>query len=94
MNRTKSGRSGAGERADWIKAARLAVAGELVLAGGLDVGNVADAIAAVRPFGIDVSSGVESTRGVKEAALIRNFVNAARAAHARVASSSLGVMQQ
>jgi len=90
----ESGRSGAGERADWIKAARFAVAGELVLAGGLDAGNVADAIAAVRPFGIDVSSGVESMRGVKEAALIRNFVNAARAAHARVASSSLGVMQQ
>jgi phosphoribosylanthranilate isomerase len=36
-----------------------------------------------------VSSGVESTRGVKDAVLIRNFVNAARAAHARVASSSL-----
>jgi phosphoribosylanthranilate isomerase len=90
----ESGRSGAGERADWNEAARLAAAGELVLAGGLDAGNVADAIAAVRPFGIDVSSGVESTRGVKDAALIRNFVNAARAAHARVASSSLGVMQQ
>lgn len=90
----ESGRSGAGERADWSEAARLAEAGELVLAGGLDAGNVADAIAAVRPFGIDVSSGVESTRGVKDAALIRNFVNAARAAHARAASPSLGVMQQ
>jgi phosphoribosylanthranilate isomerase len=90
----ESGRSGAGERADWNEAALLADAGELVLAGGLDAENIADAIAAVRPFGIDVSSGVESTRGVKDAALIRNFVNAARAAHARVASQTLGVMQQ
>jgi phosphoribosylanthranilate isomerase len=90
----ESGRSGAGERADWSEAARLAAAGELVLAGGLDAGNIADAIAAVRPFGIDVSSGVESTRGVKNAALIRNFVNAARAAHARIAPQTLGVMQQ
>jgi phosphoribosylanthranilate isomerase len=90
----ESGRSGTGERADWNAAARLAAAGELVLAGGLNVGNVADAVATVRPFGIDVSSGVESTRGVKDAALIRNFVNAARAAHARVATSSLGVIEQ
>jgi phosphoribosylanthranilate isomerase len=82
----ESGRSGAGERADWKAAARLAIAGELVLAGGLDAENVADAVATVRPFGIDVSSGVESSRGVKEAALIRNFVSVARAAHARVAS--------
>jgi phosphoribosylanthranilate isomerase len=90
----ESGRSGAGERADWSEAAQLATAGELVLAGGLAAANVADAIAAVRPFGIDVSSGVESTRGVKDAVLIRNFVNAARAAHARVAPQSLGEMQQ
>jgi phosphoribosylanthranilate isomerase len=85
----ESGRSGAGERADWDAAARLNAARELVLAGGLDAGNVATAIAAVRPFGIDVSSGVESSRGVKDAALIRNFVNVARAAHARSASPSL-----
>ncbi|MGB7905224.1 MAG: phosphoribosylanthranilate isomerase [Steroidobacteraceae bacterium] len=90
----ESGRSGAGERADWNQAAGLAAAGELVLAGGLDASNVAEAIAVVRPFGIDVSSGVESTRGVKDAVLIRNFVNAARAAQARAASQSLGVMQQ
>jgi phosphoribosylanthranilate isomerase len=90
----ESGRSGAGERADWNAAARLNAAGELVLAGGLDATNVADAIAAVRPFGIDVSSGVESTRGVKDATLIWNFVSVARASHARAASPALAVMQQ
>lgn len=81
--------SGAGQLANWSQAARLARAGELVLAGGLHAGNVADAIAAVRPFGIDVSSGVESTRGVKDVALIHEFVHAARAQQARLASSSL-----
>jgi phosphoribosylanthranilate isomerase len=90
----ESGCSGAGERADWNAAARLNAAGELVLAGGLDASNVAAAVAVVRPFGIDVSSGVESTRGVKDAALIRNFVNAARASHAAAAPPSLGVMQK
>ena len=81
----ESGRSGAGERADWGEAARLATAGEIVLAGGLDAGNVAAAIAAVRPFGIDVSSGVESMRGIKDAALIRRFCEAVREADSRLA---------
>jgi phosphoribosylanthranilate isomerase len=72
--------SGRGEAADWTEAARLARRAELVLAGGLGPGNVAAAIAAVRPFGVDVSSGVESAPGVKDAALIREFVAAARAA--------------
>lgn len=85
----ESGRSGTGERADWNQVSRIARQCEVVLAGGLDAGNVGDAIAAVRPFGIDVSSGVEAVRGVKDAALIMNFVNAARAQHARLASSSL-----
>lgn len=83
----ESGRSGTGERADWAKVRRLTRLFEVVLAGGLDAANVSDAIAQVRPYGIDVSSGVESSRGVKDAALIRNFVNAARAQHARLASS-------
>jgi phosphoribosylanthranilate isomerase len=85
----ESGRSGSGERADWNQVSRIARQCEVVLAGGLDAGNVGDAIAAVRPFGIDVSSGVEASRGVKDATLIMNFVNAARAQHARLASSSL-----
>jgi phosphoribosylanthranilate isomerase len=84
----ESGRSGAGEVADWQAAARWSVRGELILAGGLDADSVGAAIAAVRPFGVDVSSGVEASRGVKDAVKIRNFVNAARAAHAQPASSS------
>ena len=59
--------SGQGRRADWRAAAMLARRSELILGGGLDAGNVAAAIAAVRPFGVDVSSGVESAPGVKDA---------------------------
>jgi hypothetical protein len=76
----ESTRSGAGERADWAEARRLAVSTEVVLAGGLDAGNVGEAVGAVGPFGVDVSSGVESSRGVKDAARIREFIRAARAA--------------
>jgi phosphoribosylanthranilate isomerase len=85
----ESARSGAGEVADWRAAALLASHGELVLAGGLTTANVGEAIAVVRPFGIDVSSGVESSRGVKDARMILEFVSAARAAHRRLASSAM-----
>ena len=90
----ESAQSGAGEQADWTVAAALAREGELVLAGGLDAGNVGNAVVAVRPFGVDVSSGVERSRGVKDVALIREFVYAARAAEARLASSAQGVDQR
>jgi phosphoribosylanthranilate isomerase len=72
--------SGRGERADWALAARLALRTRVVLAGGLDAGNVAAAIRRVRPFGVDVSSGVESAPGVKDPARIHAFVAAVRAA--------------
>jgi phosphoribosylanthranilate isomerase len=75
----ESSRSGAGECADWSAAADLARRTQLVLAGGLHVANVAEAIATVRPFGVDVSSGVERERGVKDATLIREFIRTARA---------------
>lgn len=71
-------RSGAGTVADWDAARALARRTELVLAGGLDPQIVSAAIACVLPFGIDVSSGVESGPGIKDPQLIRAFVAAAR----------------
>lgn len=71
--------SGTGERCDWDGAAQIARRTQLVLAGGLDAGNVAAAIATVQPFGVDVSSGVEQRPGVKSAAKIAAFAAAARA---------------
>jgi phosphoribosylanthranilate isomerase len=75
-------RSGTGEKADWARARVLAQRTELVLAGGLDAENVATAIAAVRPFGVDVSSGVEHVPGSKSPERIMDFVAAAREAAA------------
>ncbi|MBU6335134.1 MAG: phosphoribosylanthranilate isomerase [Chloroflexi bacterium] len=68
---------GAGIVADWPAAARLARRRGVVLAGGLSPENVADAIRAVRPWGVDVSSGVEYD-GVKSATRIAAFVRAVR----------------
>jgi phosphoribosylanthranilate isomerase len=70
--------SGTGAPCDWMRARALARATELVLAGGLNAENVAAAIRAVRPFGVDVSSGVEKQPGLKSAAEITRFVDAAR----------------
>ncbi len=72
--------SGGGQPVDWQRAARLARAGRMILAGGLDAGNVREAIATVDPFGLDVSSGVESAPGVKDPGLIEDFLRAVRAA--------------
>lgn len=52
----------------------------LILAGGLHPGNLADAIRVTSPFGVDVASGVESARGVKDLTLVRDFIQAARQA--------------
>lgn len=72
-------RGGTGARADWPAAAELAVARPVLLAGGIGPGNVTQAIAAVRPFGIDVSSGVERSPGVKDHDRIRELFEVLRA---------------
>ena len=72
--------SGAGRQADWQRAATIARVSEVILAGGLNPANVGDAIRQVRPFGVDVSSGVESSPGVKDPDKITRFIEAVRRA--------------
>ena len=75
--------SGTGETSDWNRAAVLATQTQLILAGGLSPSNVAEAIAKVKPFGVDVSSGVEGTPGVKDVKKITEFVREVRSAGVR-----------
>ena len=70
---------GSGKRFDWTRCPRN-TAKPVVLAGGLNAANVAEAIRIVRPFAVDVSSGVERSPGVKHAAGLRAFCRAARGA--------------
>ena len=71
---------GHGTTFDWTLLKALDPALQFVLAGGLTPDTVGDAIRAVRPMGVDVSSGVETAPGVKNAKLIRAFIENARAA--------------
>lgn len=72
---------GAGETFDAAVLVTGAPHGFWLLAGGLDPGNVASLLAAMRPSGVDVSSGVESSRGIKDVALIREFIRATAQNH-------------
>ncbi len=65
---------GSGVTADWSAAMELAKRYPLLLAGGLTPENVADAVRQVRPWGVDVASGVESTPGEKDAGKMKAFV--------------------
>jgi len=69
---------GTGRTFDWALAAGLARTRRVVLAGGLTPGNVAAAIAQVRPWMVDVSSGVEAGPGIKDPARVRAFMEAVR----------------
>ncbi len=73
-------KSGQGETVDWTQAAVLARHGYMILAGGLSAANVGAAVTTVRPFGVDVSSAVESAPGEKDPELISKFITAAKAA--------------
>lgn len=71
---------GSGKVFDWTLAGEAPTNVRLILAGGLTPDNVADGIAAVEPWGVDVASGVESSPGRKDATLVRKFIANARAA--------------
>lgn len=73
-------RGGTGQLADWAGAAALARRLRIVLAGGLSDANVAEAIAAVGPYGVDVASGVEDAPGVKNPDKVARFLARARSA--------------
>jgi phosphoribosylanthranilate isomerase len=77
------GYGGSGKRAPW----EVVAAGArrpFLIAGGLNPANVAEAIAATRPDGVDVSSGVEAARGIKDMRKLRAFIKQARAAAAKL----------
>ena len=71
---------GTGRTTDWDVARRASLKHRIILAGGLKVENVAAAVRIVRPYGIDVASGVESSPGKKDHELLREFIKEVRRA--------------
>lgn len=71
---------GGGVAFDWNDASTMAALPRMILAGGLNPRNVAAGIRQLRPYGVDVSSGVETEPGIKDHELMREFVAAARSA--------------
>ena len=80
------GYGGGGKVFDW-SLIPVNVSRPVVLSGGLHAGNVIAGILQVRPWAVDVSSGVEAAKGIKDAAAIRRFCEAVREADARIADS-------
>ena len=76
---------GSGEVFDWSLTEGMPSNRRVILAGGLTPDNVADGVTVVRPWGVDVSTGVELTPGVKDPRLVRAFIHAARDAEDPVA---------
>lgn len=82
------GYGGGGKVFDW-SLVPSGVTPPLVLSGGLSAANVTDGVLKVRPWAVDVSSGVESAKGIKDADAVRRFCEAVREADARVAASAI-----
>ncbi len=79
---------GTGRTFDWSLAEQATHYAKIILAGGLTASNVAEAVRRVRPWGVDVASGVEIEPGKKDPRLIREFIQAARAAELHTTSPS------
>ncbi len=79
---SSKGYGGTGEKVDWGLAAEIVTASPIpvILAGGLNPSNVVEAIRKVRPYAVDVASGVETAPGIKDKELIRRFIEEARSA--------------
>lgn len=75
---SESAYGGTGQVADWGWAAEAARSTQVLLAGGLTPGNVRDAILKVRPYGVDVSSGVEASPGKKDPVKVKAFIQAVK----------------
>jgi phosphoribosylanthranilate isomerase len=82
------GYGGGGKRFDWSLVPSTVAGPPLVLSGGLSPANVIDGVLALRPYAVDVSSGVERDKGVKDATLMRRFCEAVREADARLADTA------
>ena len=74
----ESPRSGSGEKANWQEAAWMAMKTRVILAGGLNSRYIVTAVQSVKPWGVDVSSGVESARGIKDQKKITRFLSRVR----------------
>jgi phosphoribosylanthranilate isomerase len=79
---------GTGRTIDWGVAAAIAERRDTILSGGLNASNVAEAVSRVRPYMVDVSSGVESTPGEKDPAKLREFFAAIQSARAGLKAST------
>lgn len=89
LDGTRTGQyGGTGRTSDWRLARRAAHSRLIILAGGLTPGNVADAIRAVRPYAVDVASGVESRPGKKDPGKLREFLRETQRASRDLTSES------
>lgn len=78
----KGARGGTGKSFDWKQARAARRFGRIILAGGLNAENVAEAIAATQPYGVDVCTGVEKKPGVKDHERVREFIRRAKGVEA------------